>query len=86
VLQIRDDRRMSHIPIILIADDSLTRAQIDMLHAFQIPTVPKPLQDQMLRCAFNTLFYDRTLTAERRPAASGKAADSSPTTITRILP
>ncbi len=86
ILQIRDDRRMSHIPIILIADDSLTRAQLDMLHAFQIPMVPKPLQDQMQRCAFNTLFYDRTLTAGRRPAASGKAADSSPTTITRILP
>ena len=84
ILQIRDDRRMSRLPVILLADDSLTRPQIDMLRAFQIPLVPKPVKAPVLVAALNTLFYDRTLITERHPAVSGPAAVSAAaTTVTR---
>lgn len=71
ILQIRNDRRMARLPVILVTDGSLTRPQLDMLRAFQIPLLPKPLNEQSLAGAINVLFYDRTLITERAPAAPG---------------
>jgi DNA-binding response OmpR family regulator len=64
VLQLRNDRRTARLPIILLAG-TLARPQNDMLIAFQIPLLPKPIKDQALVGALNVVFYDRMLLANR---------------------
>ena len=87
IMQIRDNRRTNRLHVILVSDESLTRPQLGMLRAFQIPLVVKPLQDQALVYAINALFYDRTLITGRQPTVSGPTAVSTatPTTVTRTL-
>jgi PAS domain S-box-containing protein len=74
ILQIRNDRRTARMPIILFADDTLTRPHLDMLMAFQIPMIPKPSKDQALIATLNVIFYDRTLNTDR---AGGTALAST---------
>ncbi|NLF23193.1 MAG: response regulator, partial [Lentisphaerae bacterium] len=65
VLQLRNDRRTARLPMIMLGGGTLARPQNDMLIAFQIPLLPKPLKDQALAGALNVIFYDRTLLANR---------------------
>lgn len=65
VLQLRNDRRTARLPMVLLGGGTLARPQNDMLIAFQIPLLPKPLKDQALAGALNVIFYDRTLLANR---------------------
>ena len=70
ILQLRNDRRTVRLPMILVADDSLTRAQLDMLIALQIHRIPRPPTDEALVSAFNVIFYDRTLITDRTGSTS----------------
>ena len=89
ILQIRNDRRMGRLPVILVADEALPRPLLDMLRAFQIPLVPKPLREQVLVGAINILFYDRTLITDRQPGTprqlSATTATTAPPPITRTI-
>ena len=89
ILQIRNDRRMGRLPVILVADEALPRPQLDMLRAFQIPLVPKPPREQVLVGAINVLFYDRTLITERQPGAprqlTATTATTAPPPVTRTI-
>ncbi len=58
-LRLRNDRRHARLPIILVAGETLTRAQSDMLEGFQIPWLGKPLREEDLIARLDAVFFDR---------------------------
>ncbi len=77
LLQLRSDRRTARLPGVLITSHSRQHPQHDMLLAFQVPLLPRPIRDQTLLTALHSIFYDRIFTANR-PGGSATSTIIAP--------
>lgn len=78
VLQVKRDRKTARLPLLALTDDTLPRAQMDVLQGFGIPLVPKQPREADLATRLNGIFLvsravPQTLTAAPDTRATATA-------------
>ncbi len=59
VASLRNKRRFTRLPIIMLSGEPFARAQLDLLKSFNVPLLPKPLNKQGLARQVASVFLDR---------------------------